>query len=192
MAKFILGSSSKVRLDLLKQINFVPDIIYAPNIDEKPIKKEKPLDYVKRIAEEKADSLHQKFYGDVILSADTIVSTQIKIIQKPKDNDEIKKLLKYYSSKNIKLITSICIITSDHKKIKKTITTKIKFKNLNQQDIEEYINGDYGSGKAGGIAIESLMESFIIKMVGSYSNIMGLPLYETRNALISAGIKAKK
>lgn len=192
MPKFILGSASEARLDLLKQINFCPDIIEAANIDETPLKKEKPIDYVKRMAESKVSVLQSKYLGNVILCADTIVNNESRIIQKPKNNEEIKELLKYYSSKNIKLITSICMSTSDYKIVKKTTLTTLKFKNLSNSDINEYIDGGYGIGKAGGIAIETMMDSFVIRIVGSYSNIKGLPLYETKNMLISAGIKPNK
>ena len=82
------------------------------------------------------------------------------------------------------------MITSDGKRAKKTVETTLKFKHLNQLDIDEYIKGGYGLNKAGGIMVESMMDSFIIRIIGSYSNVMGLPLYETRNMLISAGIKS--
>ncbi len=188
-AKFVLGSSSPSRLQLLKQINFQPDIVFPADIDETPLKKEKPIDYVKRMAETKAETVNQKYFGNVILSADTIVNYQSRIIQKPKNNEEIAELLNFYSSKNIKLITAIYMITADAKRAKKTVETTIKFKHLSKFDIDEYINGGYGLNKAGGIMIESIMDAFVIRIIGSYSNIMGLPLYETRNMLISAGIK---
>ena len=191
MSKFILGSGSPIRLELLKKINFYPDIVEPSNIDETPLKKEKPIDYVKRIAKSKAYALHGKYFGEVILCADTIASTESRIIQKPKDDEEIKKFLKHYSNRNVKTITSVFMITADNKEVQKIVETKIKFKTLNQRDIDEYVNGGYGRGKAGGLAIESLADSFIIKIVGSYSNILGLPLYETRNMLISAGVKSK-
>ena len=191
MPKFVLGSSSKTRLNLLKQINFYPDIIEGADIDEKPFKREKPIDYVKRMAETKAKTLYNKYFGNVILCADTIISNEAKIIQKPKDNEELKEMLRYYSSRNIKVITSICLITSDHKFVKKTVSTSLKFKHLNEFDIKEYVKSSHGLGKAGGIAIETMMDAFVIKIVGSYSNIQGLPLYETRNLLISAGIESK-
>ena len=188
-AKFVLGSGSPSRLQLLKQINFQPDIIFPADIDETPLKKEKPIDYVKRMAETKAETVNQKYFGNVILSADTIVNYQSRTIQKPKNNEEIAELLNFYSSKNIKLITAIYMITADAKRAKKTVETTIKFKHLSKLDIDEYIKGAYGLNKAGGIMIESIMDAFVIRIIGSYSNIMGLPLYETRNMLISAGIK---
>lgn len=189
MVRFVLGSGSPTRLKLLRQINFVPNVISPADIDETPFKKEKPLDYVKRMAETKAETLHEKFFGDVLLSADTIITYLSKIVQKPCDDDKIRKLLKAYSSRNIKVVTAVYMITADNKRVKKTVETNLKFKNLNPLDIEEYISGGYGKCKAGGVAIESMMDSFVIKIVGSYSNIMGLPLYETRNMLISAGVK---
>lgn len=189
MAQFVLASGSPIRLQLLKQINFEPDVISPADIDETPKKKENPVDYVKRMAETKAEAVNEKYFGNVILAADTIMNYQSRIIQKPKDNGEIAELLKFYSSKNIKVITSVYMITADAKRAKKTVETTIKFKNMNQWDIDEYIQGGYGLGKAGGVAIESLLEAFTIRIVGSYSNILGLPLYNVRNMLISAGIK---
>ena len=189
--KFILGSSSKIRLSLLKQIGFIPDIIAKPEIDEKPLKKEKPLDYVKRISQTKAETLNQKYYGNNILSADTIVNYQARIIQKPKDENELINLLKSYSNRSVKLITSIYFIKYDNKRVKKTVITSLKFKTLCLKDIDDYIEyakiNNYNLlNNSGGIAIETILESFLIKIIGSYSNIQGLPLYETRNILISA------
>lgn len=189
MAKFILGSGSPSRLQLLQQINLKPDIIAPADIDENPLKKENPIDYVKRMAKSKAEAIHAKYFGDVILTADTILNYQSRIIQKPQNNEEIRTLLEFYSSKNIKVITSVYMITSDNKRSQKTIETTMKFKHLSKLDIDEYVAGEYGLCKAGGVAIETMMDAFIIRIIGSYSNIMGLPLYETRNMLISAGIK---
>lgn len=189
MVQFVLGSGSKSRLELLKQINFQPDVISPADIDETPNKKEKPLDYVKRMAETKAETINQKYFGSVILCADTIVSYQSRIIQKPKDKEELINFLNFYSSKNIKLITAIYMITADGKRAKKTVETTLKFKHLSKSDIDEYIKDNNALWSAGGIIIEGLMESFIIRIIGSYSNIRGLPLYETRNMLISAGVK---
>ena len=192
--KFILGSSSNIRLALLKQIGFVPDIVESPSIDEKPLKKEKPLDYVKRIAKLKAETINQKFFGHNILSADTIVNYQSLIIQKPTDENDLMKMLHSYSNRSVKVITSIYFINSFNKRIKKTIITSLKFKTLNKKDIEDYIlyakKYDYNLlNCCGGILIETILSSFVTKIVGSYSNIQGLPLYETRNILISSGIK---
>lgn len=191
MAKFVLGSSSQSRLLLIKQAGFKPDVIAPADIDETPLKKEKPLDYVKRIAESKARTLHEKYFGDVILTADTIVSTKSLILRKAHTNEDVEKCLNYISGRNIKVITSLCVINSDNKLSQKTVITNIKYKHFNNIDIKQYIASKEGLNKAGGICIEGMMDSFVIKIIGSYSNIMGLPLYETRNMLISAGIDIK-
>jgi septum formation protein len=188
MIKFVLGSSSPSRLKLLNQIGFIPDLIAPANIDETPLKKEKSLDYVKRVAESKVRNLHSKHYGNVILTADTIVATKSLILRKAHTDEEVRNSLDCISGKSIRVITSVCLINSDNKLSQKTVITNIKYKHFNNIDIEEYIKSKEGLNKAGGICIEGLMESFVIKIIGSYSNIMGLPLYETRNMLISAGI----
>ena len=191
MPKFVLASSSPFRLNLLRKINFVPDIVEGANIDETPYKKEKPLDYVKRMAETKAETLNQKYFGNIILAADTIVNYQTRIIQKPKDKDELISMIKSYSNRSIKLITSVYLIKEDNKRSRKTVITSVKFKPLNQRDIDDYMNiKDIDLMiNCGGIAFETLMESFVVRIIGYYSNILGLPLYTVRNMLISAGVK---
>ena len=191
MVKFILGSGSKSRLMLLKQAGFEPDIIAPADIDETPHKREKPVDYVKRIAETKALTLQQKYFGNVILCADTIMSFQSRIIQKCNTDDEVRRSLEECSGRTTRAITSVCMINADNKIARKTLETSIKFKHFNPIDIDDYVASREGIGCAGGIRIEGLMESFIIKIIGNYSSVQGLPLYHIRNMLISAGIKPK-
>ena len=191
MTRFILGSSSPSRLLLLRQAKFEPDVIAPADIDETPLKKEKPIDYVKRVSELKVRALHEKYFGDVILTADTIIATKSLIMRKAHTDNDVEEFLHHISGRNIRVITSVCVINADNKMAKKTIITSLKYKHLNEIDIKEYIKSGEGLNKAGGVCIEGMMESFVIKIIGSYSNIMGLPLYETRNMLVSAGIKTK-
>lgn len=186
---FVLGSSSPSRLALLKQANFIPDKVEGADIDETPLKREKPLDYVKRIAESKAEHLHKKYFGSVILCADTIGVTRSKIHQKAHTCEEVIENLKELSGKSTKVVTAVCLITSDHKKIRKLAETKLKIKHLSDNDIDEYVKSGCGLNVAGGIKMEAMFESFVIKISGNYSNILGLPLYDVRNILISAGVK---
>lgn len=172
-------------------MKFEPDIIAPADVDETPLKKEKPIDYVRRVAELKARALHEKYFGDVILTADTIIATKSLIMRKADTNEDVKEFLSRLSGRNIRVITSICVINADNKMAKKTVITNLKYKHLNEIDIKEYIKSGEGLNKAGGVCIEGIMESFVIKITGNYSNIMGLPLYETRNMLVSAGIKTK-
>ena len=184
MPKLILASASPRRLELLKSTKIFPDIIKPSNIDESIKKKEKPKLYLKRICFEKALHVQQLYKEDIILSADTIVTTLHKIFGKPLNKEEAVKTLKYLSGRNHNVSTGVCVLYKDKKKIK-IIDTKIKFKRLNNDEIEEYITTNEWVDKAGSYAIQGFAERFIIKMNGSYSNVVGLPLYETVNLLKS-------
>ena len=185
MNKFILGSSSKIRLELLKKINFVPDIICPPDIDETTLKNEKPEEYVKRISKTKCEEILKKHSDGLVLTADTIATRNRKIFQKAHNNEEILKFLIIFSGKSCRLITVISIGKNGKLITSKLITTKIKFKTFNDFDIKQYLEFGNGLNKAGGIYIEGLMEALVLEIQGSYSNIQGLPLYETRNLLLS-------
>ena len=184
MSKLILASASPRRLELLKSTKVFPDVIEPANIDETAKRKEKPMIYLKRICFEKAFNIQQKYKGDIILSADTIVTTNQKIFGKPKNIKDAVKTLKYLSGRNHNVITGVCVLYKDKKKIK-VVDTKIKFKKLHSNEIEQYIKTNEWIDKAGSYAIQGFAERFIIKINGSYSNVVGLPLYETVNLLKS-------
>ena len=184
MTKLILASKSPRRLQLLNSTNIIPDIVDPANINESIIQKEKPKIYLKRICLEKAKSIQKKYENDIILAADTIVSTNQTIFLKPKDEKDAKKTLKYLSGRNHSVITGVCVLFKDRKKIK-IIETKIKFKKLHNNEIDQYIKTNQWVDKAGSYAIQGFAERFIIKINGSYSNVVGLPLYETVNLLKS-------
>lgn len=184
MTKLILGSSSKSRLELLKKIGLTPDIIAPADINETPFKKENPIDYVKRIALAKCEKVIEKYKDGCVLTADTIVTRNRRIMQKAHNNDELLNFLKFLSGKTCQVITSFCVAKNGKVISQKLVSTKIKFKNFSKFDIEQYIKSGEGINKAGGIYVEGLMESFIVKLQGSYSNIQGLPVYEARNALL--------
>lgn len=185
---FILASSSKSRLELLKQINCTPKLIISPDIDESVKKKEKVFEYVQRIVKEKAEKILIEYKNENILSADTIVVCKNIIIQKLNTKKEAEHFFKLYSGKNVKVLTAICFISKIGKISKKLIETKIKFKHLNQKDLDDLLFYAYTPYCSGGFSIESFSESVIKSINGSYSNIKGLPLYETRNILISNNI----
>lgn len=185
---FILASQSESRLNLLKKINCIPKSVIPADIDETPLKKEKPEDYVKRISRNKASKVFRDNPGENILAADSIAVLGRKIMQKPKNIDEMKTFLRSYSNKNVLAITSLCFIKKDGTLIQKIVKTKMKFKSLNQRDIDDCIKFAQAFNCAGGIRTEGFSESLIKSINGSFSNIVGLPLYETRNILISCGV----
>ena len=184
MSKLILASASPRRLELLKSTNIFPDIVKPANIDENIKKKEKPNLYLKRICYEKALSVQKKYKQDIILSADTIVTTSQKIFGKPSSKEDAIKTLKYLSGRNHNVSTGVCILYKNNKKIK-IVNTKIKLKKLHNDEINQYIKTNEWSDKAGSYAIQGHAERFVIKINGSYSNVVGLPLYETVNLLKS-------
>lgn len=188
--KLILASASPRRLDLLKQINITPDKIIAADINETPLKKELPLIYTARIAREKAAKIFEHNKDYYILAADTTVACGRRILPKSDDDEVIKKYLEILSGRSHDVITSVCLITPQGKTISRNVTTKVKFKRLSANEINNYINTGEGRGKAGGYAIQGFAESFVKRINGSYSNVVGLPLHETMNILI--GSKWKK
>jgi septum formation protein len=187
---FILGSGSVGRLKVIKQAGFLPDLIEPANVDETPLKNEKPLDYIKRIANLKCDFMSKKYPKDIILTGDTIITLMGRFFQKCHDEQEFVDNLGKYSGKSIKVISSACVF-SGGKIAQKTRETSVKFKHFNQIDIDDLVKINEWQGASGGVYVEGLMASFIIKIVGSYTNIIGLPMYEVSNMLISAGIKRK-
>ena len=184
MSKLILASASPRRLELLKSTNIFPDIVEPANINETIKKKEKPKIYLKRICFEKAYNIQKKYKKDIILSADTIVTTGQKIFGKPSNREDAVETLKYLSGRNHNVSTGVCVLYKGKKKIK-IIDTKIKFKKLHNSEINQYILTKEWTDKAGSYAIQGYAERFVIKIIGSYSNVVGLPLYETVNMLKS-------
>ena len=190
MLDFILASGSQSRLKLLRQIGAEPKSIKPADIDETPLKKEKPILYVQRMAKVKAETIATNNPNENILSGDSIVVVNNRIIQKPKNKQDIELFLKMYSGKNIKCYSAVYLIKKDGSFSKKLVLTKIKFKHLSQKDINDILNNEenltYSS--AGGLVLEGLTEALIKSINGSYSNILGLPLYDVRNMFVSAGI----
>lgn len=190
MLDFILASGSQSRLKLLRQMGAEPKSIKPADIDETPLKKEKPIDYVQRIAKLKAETIAINNPNENILSGDSIVVVNNKIIQKPKNKQDIELFLKMYSGKNIKCYSAVYFIKKNGSISKKLVLTKIKFKHLSQKDINDILNNkeNLAYSSAGGLVLEGLTEALIKSINGSYSNILGLPLYDVRNMFVSAGI----
>ena len=185
---FILASQSPQRKALLKQIGFEPAKIEPADIDETPKKNEKPSQYVKRMAKEKAIAVAGKHAGEVVLASDTVIVTGTKIIQKAHSDDEQREVMKLLSGKAHRVLTGVCVINRQGKVALRLNVNKIKMKHLSKQEIDEYVASHEWQGCAG-YKIEGMMGGFVEKLVGSYSGVVGLPLYEARSLLIGAGVK---
>ena len=189
--QLILASSSPRRLELLKQINIVPDYIIPPDIDETRFKNESPISYVQRISEEKANKIFKNESGKFVLAADTIVSTSNRILPKANNDSDVEKFLSILSGRQHTVISSLCLIAPDGRKSKKKVSTKVKLKRLTHQEIKYYLDSKEGIGKAGGYAIQGIAAQFILRTNGSYSSVVGLPLYETVASLKGLSFQTK-
>ncbi len=188
---FILGSSSKRRLNLLSQIGVSPDLVLSPNIDENIYPKELPRIYVKRMSLEK-NRVFQKVYSQsIILTADTAVSVGRRILPNTMDVKTAEECLKLISGRRHKVFTSFTLHSPNNSLQTKTIQSIIKFKRLHPDEINYYLASKEWLGKAGGYAVQGIAGSFINFISGSYSSVVGLPLADLYRALISVGYKFK-
>ena len=190
--KFILGSSSSRRLELLKQINFYPNEIFKPEINEDPQKKELPILYVKRMAKEKMDVVKKKFPNDLILTADTIVYVGRRIIDKTNEKSKAIKFLELLSGRRHRVSTAFNLYCKDKIDSLRVVTSVVKMKRLTDNEIKSYIESNEWKGKAGAYGIQGSAEKFIQFISGSYTNIVGLPLNQVYGSLNSIGYYNEK
>jgi septum formation protein len=185
--KLILGSGSPRRLDLLAQMGLTPHAVRAPDIDETPAPGEKPRDYVRRMAREKAEA-STCAADEVVLCADTTVCMGRRILGKPEDAGEAATFLHALSGRRHKVITAIAVRAGDVIRVK-DVVTQVRMKQLSDIEVNGYLaTGDW-QGKAGGYAIQGPAGALVPWISGSYSAVMGLPVAETANLLRSVGIE---
>lgn len=185
---FILASQSPQRKSLLLQIGYEPQDIMPADIDETPFRGEKPSQYVKRMACEKATSVAKNNPQRVVLASDTIIVVGRRIVQKAKSDDEQREVMTMLSGRTHRVLTGVCVIGKTGKVAVRLNVNKIKMKRLSKNEIEDYVASHEWQGCAG-YRIEGLMGGFVEQLIGSYSGVVGLPLYEARNLLIGAGVK---
>ena len=190
--KFILGSSSPRRLELLKQINYHPNEIFKPEINEDPQKKELPILYVKRMAREKMYVVKKKFPNDLILTADTIVYVGRRIIDKTNEKSKAIKFLELLSGRRHRVSTAFNLYCKDKIDSLRVVTSVVKMKRLTDNEIKSYIESNEWKGKAGAYGIQGSAEKFIQFISGSYTNIVGLPLNQVYGSLNSIGYYNEK
>jgi septum formation protein len=183
----VLASASSRRLELLNKINIVPEIVQAANIDETPKKKEKPIEYCKRLAREKGDFVFQNYPDMTVLSADTIVFCSNKIFGKASSDQEARSFLNFFSGRKHSVLTAIYLRNKNLSKIKYSIS-KVTFIRLEKKDIDIYLATKEWKNKAGAYAIQGYAERFVKTINGSYSNIVGLPLQQAFNLLKTSNL----
>ncbi len=184
----ILASASPRRANLLAQAGIVPRRIIAPEVDETPAKGESPRLYAERIAAGKAGRVAQLEKDAFVLAADTVVAAGRRILPKPDSRHEIERCLSLLSGRRHQVITAVALsVPGSHQLRLRIVTTRVAFKRLTPQEISDYIASGEGIGKAGGYAIQGRAEAFVCFISGSYSNVVGLPLYETLSLLEGSG-----
>ena len=187
MPSLVLASSSPRRLSLLAQIGIVPARIAAPDIDETAHAGELPRPYVLRIATEKALAAPREPH-EVVLAGDTTVAVGRRILAKPEDEADLRRMLGLLSGRRHHCYSAVCVIARDGTLRSRVSDTIVTFKRLSDADIADYVASGEGMGKAGGYAIQGRAEGYVRFLSGSYSGVVGLPLFETRALLTSAGI----
>ena len=183
----VLASTSPRRRELLARIGLTPARIAAPEIDETPLKGELPRAYVARLAEAKALAV-ERAAGEVVLAGDTTVAVGRRILEKPADEADLRRMLALLSGRRHHVWSGVCVVGADGKPRVRVADTIVAFKALSAAEIDWYVASGEGMGKAGGYAIQGKAEVFVRFLSGSHSNVVGLPLFETRALLTAAGV----
>jgi septum formation protein len=194
--KLILASASPRRLELLQQVGLDPDALIPADLDETPKKGELPRVLAARLADEKAEAAAKvaktrpelaSFY---LLAADTVVSVGRRILPKCEVVDEAAQCLRLLSGRAHRVHSGLTLITPKGARRRRLVETRVRFKRLSGDEIDAYLAAGEWRGKAGGYAIQGLAGGFIVKLVGSYSSVVGLPLYEALSLLAGEGYPA--
>lgn len=183
--RLVLASGSPRRLALLEQAGITPDFLRPTHVDETPAKGEIPRRLAARLARAKADAAYRaaqrdaEVAGAYILAADTVVALGRRILIKPELMEEAAASLRLLSGRGHRVFSAVCLVTPKGSVRSRLVETRVRFKKLSEDEINAYLAAGQWRGKAGGYAIQGLAGSFVVKLVGSYTGVVGLPLYET-------------
>ncbi|MEL7428785.1 MAG: Maf-like protein [Pseudomonadota bacterium] len=191
--KLILASGSPRRLQLLQQAGVEPEFLSPVDADETPNKGEVPRSLAKRLSKEKAAlaienmKRSNEMQGSIILAADTVVGLGRRVLPKAETIDQADYCLRLLSGRNHRVYTGMTLVSKSGSFKNKLVETRVRFKRLSKAEMDAYLASGEWRGKAGGYAIQGIAGSFVVKLVGSYTNVVGLPLYEAVSLLNSEG-----
>ena len=185
--RLVLASASPRRGALLAQIGLVPDAVMPAAVDETPRPEETPAAHAVRLAEEKARAVAAREPGAFVLGADTVVACGRRILGKPATEDEARRCLALLSGRRHRVHGGIAVVTPAGTIASRRVETAVMFKRLTDDEIADYLATGEWRDKAGGYAIQERGARFVRGIVGSYSNVVGLPLYETVALLAGQG-----
>ena len=183
----MLASASPRRLDLLRQIGVEPDRVDPADIDETPSPKETPRLLALRLARLKAQAAAARAEGCFVLGADTVVAVGRRVLPKAETESEARACLMLLSGRAHRVLTGVSVIAPDGRLASRLSETKVHFKRLTPRDLDAYVESGEWRGKAGGYAIQGQAGAFVLALQGSYSAVVGLPLYETLALLEGLG-----
>lgn len=189
MTRFVLASASPRRLDLLQQMNIVPDAVDAPDIDEAMTRAELPAAYARRIALAKLAAVAPRHPAAFVLAADTVVACGRRILPKAEDVATARDCLTLLSGRRHRVLGGIAIAAADGRQAQRVVTTEVIFKRLSAAEITRYLDSGEWQGKAGGYAVQGLAAAFIPSIAGSYSNVVGLSLSDSYAMLTGLGYR---
>ncbi|MGI9352391.1 MAG: Maf-like protein [Rhizobiaceae bacterium] len=193
--KLVLASGSPRRLQLLQQIGLEPDFLSPVNADERPRRGEVPRSLAKRLSKEKAAlalenvKLSEEMHGSYIIAADTVVGLGRRILPKAELTEDAEMCMRLLSGRNHRVYTSLTLATPNGVMRHRLVETRVRFKRISGNELDAYLASGEWRGKAGGYAIQGIAGSFVVKLIGSYSNVVGLPLYETMSLLNGEGFQ---
>jgi septum formation protein len=187
----VLASESPRRKALLAQIGIVPDAVVPAHVDESIRKGEQPRVHAERLAAEKARTVAHAWRGGpaLVLAADTVVACGRRILPKAETEADVGHCLELLSGRSHQVITAVMLLKPDARVISRTVTTRVVFNRLTDSEIKSYVHSGEGIGKAGGYAIQGRAEGFVRQINGSYSNVVGLPLFHTLQLLKGCGYR---
>jgi septum formation protein len=185
--RLVLASASPRRLELLAQIGIVPNIVDPADIDETPKKDEMPRDYAARMAADKVSVSIDRHPDALVLAADTVVACGRRILPKADDVDTARACLNQLSGRRHRVYGGFVLHASDGRETVRLVMTAVVFKSLSQDEIDNYLASGEWQGKAGGYAVQGRAAAFVKRINGSYSNVVGLPLFEVVQAFKGMG-----
>lgn len=183
--RLVLASASPRRLELLRRIGVEPDDVSPTDIDEREIPGESPREIALRLACSKAQAGQRS--DALVLGSDTVVARGLRTLPKAETREQALDCLRLLSGQSHRVWTGIALISPDGRMASRVVETRVKFKRLSKVEIDAYLDSGEWQGKAGGYGVQGLAEAFVLSIQGSYSGVMGLPLYETANLLTGMG-----
>jgi septum formation protein len=187
--RLVLASASPRRLALLRQVGLEPDAVFAAELDESPLRKETPRALALRLARAKAAHVAARRPDAFVLAADTVVAVGRRVLPKAADAGEVRACLDLLSGRAHRVLTAVAVASPEGRMAARLVESRVRIKRLTAAETDAYVASGEGVGKAGGYAIQGRAGALVAELQGSYSGVVGLPLYESLNLLTGLGFR---